>query len=122
MRAGFTLPECTHGLSKDSLHGPRADLLKVDAHPKHEIKNQNKELNSYIGEFVLTWSRRKFVSSTIALGITIFIKGGLLAPESISKLAMVIMSCQLLFINFLASFCHFSGLPYHFLYTKNHLE
>jgi hypothetical protein len=22
----------------------------------------------------------------------------------------------------LASFCHFSGLPYHFLYTKNHLE
>jgi hypothetical protein len=46
MRAGFALPECTRGLSKDSPHGPRADLLKVDAHPKHEIKNQNKELNS----------------------------------------------------------------------------
>jgi hypothetical protein len=120
MRAGFTLPECTHGLSRDSLRGPRANLLK--AHPKHEIKNQNKELNSYIGEFLLTWSRRKFVSSTVAPGITVFIKGGLLVPESISKSAMVIMSFQLLFIDFLASFCHFFGLPYHFLYTKNHLE
>jgi hypothetical protein len=41
-----------------------------------------------------------------------------LAPESISKSAMVIMSCQLLFIDFLSSFCHFFGLPYHFIYKK----
>jgi hypothetical protein len=79
-RAGFTLPECTCGLSKDSPRGPRADLLKVNTHPKNEMQRKNKELNSWIGEFVLTWSRRKFVSSTVAPGITVFIKGGLLAP------------------------------------------
>ena len=49
------------------------------------------------------------VSSTIAPRITIFSKGGLLAPESISKSTMVIMSWQLLFIYFLALFCHFFG-------------
>jgi hypothetical protein len=121
-QAGFALPECTRGLSRDSPRGPRADLFKVDAHAKKEMQSKIKELNRYIGEFVLTFSRRKFISSTIASGITIFIKGGLLAPDSISKSAMVIMSCQLLFIDFLASFCHFFGLPYHSLYTKNHLE
>jgi hypothetical protein len=72
--------------------------------------------------FVLTWSKQKFVSSTVAPKITIFGKGGLLAPESISISTMVIMSCQLLFIDFLASFFHFFGPPYQFLYTKNHLE
>jgi hypothetical protein len=46
MRAGFTLTECTCDLSKDSLRGPRADLLKVNAHPKNEIKRKIKELNS----------------------------------------------------------------------------
>jgi hypothetical protein len=51
-----------------------------------------------------------------------FYQGGLLALESISKSAMVIMSYQRLFIDFLASFCHFFGLPYHFLYPKKHLE
>jgi hypothetical protein len=45
-RESFTLPECTRGLSRDSLHGPRANLLKVDAHPKNEIKSKKKELNS----------------------------------------------------------------------------
>jgi hypothetical protein len=121
-QAGFTLPECTRGLSRDSPCGPRADLLKVDSHPKNKLKRKIEELNSYIGEFVLTWSKRKFVLSTIAPEIIVFSKGGLLAPESISKSAMVIMSCQLLFIDFLASFCHFFGLPYQFIYTKNHLE
>jgi hypothetical protein len=122
MQAGFTLPECTRILSRDNPHGPRADLLKVNAHPKNEIKCKIKELDGYIREFVLTWSKREFVSSTVAPGITIFIKGGLLAPKSISRSTMVIMRCQLLFIDFLASFCHFCGLPYQFLYTKNHLE
>jgi hypothetical protein len=121
-RADFTLPECTHGPSRDSPHVPRADFFKVDTHPKNELKDKIEELNSYIREFVLTWSKRKFVSSNVAPKITVFSKGGLLAPESISKSVMVIMSCQLLFIEFLASFCHFFGLPYQFLYTENHLE
>jgi hypothetical protein len=73
-------------------------------------------------EFVLTWSERKSVWSTIAPGIAIFGKGVLLAPQSISKSAMVIMSCQLLFIDFLASFCHPFGPFYQFRYTKNHSE
>jgi hypothetical protein len=73
-------------------------------------------------EFVLTWSERKSVWSTVAPGITICSKEGLLALESISKLAMVIMSCQLLFIGFLASFCHFFGPFYQFLYSKNRLD
>jgi hypothetical protein len=122
MRENFTLPECTCGLSRDIPHVPRANLFKVDAHLKNKLKNAIKVLNSYIREFVLTWSKQKFVSSTVAPGITIFGKGGLLAPEPISKSTMVIMSCQLLFIDFLASFCHFFGVPYQFLYTKNHLE
>ena len=121
-RVVFTLPECTRGLSWDSPHGPRDDLLKVNAPLKNETQCKNKDLKCKIREFVLTWSRQKFVSSTVAPGIATFDKGGLLAPESISKSTMVITSCQLLFIDFLASFCHFFGLPYHFLYTKNHLE
>jgi hypothetical protein len=44
--AVFTLPECTRGLSRDSPHGPRTNLLKIDAHPKNEMKRKNKELNS----------------------------------------------------------------------------
>jgi hypothetical protein len=52
----------------------------------------------------------------------IFGKGGLLAPESISKSAMVIMSCQLLFIDFLASFCHFFGPLISFFIPKTILS
>jgi hypothetical protein len=100
----------------------RANLFKVDAHPKHQLNNKIEVLNSKIREFVLTWSKQKFVSSIVAPEITVFGKGGLLAPESISKLAMVIMSYQLLFIDFLASFCHFFDRPYQVIYTKNHLE
>jgi hypothetical protein len=121
-RAEFTQPECTCSLSRDNPHGPRADLLKVNAPLKNETQCKNEDIKCKIREFVLTWSRQKFVSSIVAPGITAFDKGGLLAPKSISKSAMVIMSCQLLFIDFLASFCHFFGLPYHFLYTKKHLE
>jgi hypothetical protein len=46
MQEVFTLPECTSGMSRDNPRGPRADLLKVDAHPKNEMKRKNKELNS----------------------------------------------------------------------------
>jgi hypothetical protein len=120
--AEFTLPKCTRGLSRDSPHGPRADLLKVEAPLKNETQCTNKDMKCKTRDFVLTWSRQKFISSTVAPEITAFDKGGLLAPESISKSAMVIMSCQLLFIDFLASSCHFFDLPYHFLYTKNYLE
>jgi hypothetical protein len=45
-RADFTLPECTHGLSRDNPCVPMADLLKVDAHPKNERKFKIEELNS----------------------------------------------------------------------------
>jgi hypothetical protein len=96
--------------------------LRSTPPPKTHLKVINEVLNCKIREFVLTWSKQKSVSSTVAPGITIFGKGGLLAPESISKSAMVIMSCQLLFIDFLASFCHFFGPLYQFLYTKNHFE
>jgi hypothetical protein len=44
--AEFTLPEFTHGLSKDSSRGPRANLLKVDTHPKNKLKRKIEELNS----------------------------------------------------------------------------
>ena len=115
MCAFFTLPECTCGLFSNNPRGPRADLLKVDTPPKLETQSINKYLNCKRREFILTWSRQMVVSSTVAPGITAFDKGGLLAPESISRSAMVIMSYQLLFIDFLASFCHFFGLPYHFL-------
>jgi hypothetical protein len=121
-RGELTMPECTCGLSRDIPRGPRADLLRVDTPLKNETQCTNKDMKCNLREFVLTWSRPKFVSSTVASEITAFDKGGLLDPESISKLTTVIMSCQLLFIDFLASFCHFFGLPYHFLYTKNHLD
>jgi hypothetical protein len=100
------------GLSQDSPCLPRDDLFEVDAHPQNQIKTINEVLNNKIREFVLTWSKQKSVSSTVALGIMIFGKGGLLAPESVSKSTMVIMSCQLLFIDFLVSFCHFFGPLY----------
>jgi hypothetical protein len=116
------MPKCTHSLSRDSPRVPRAKFFKVDAHPKNKLKDKIEELNSYIRDFLLTWSKQKFVSSTVAPRITIFSKEGLLAPESISKSTMVIMSYRILFIGFLASFCHFFGLPYQYLYTKNHLE
>jgi hypothetical protein len=90
------------------------------ATPKSNPKTIKEGLKCKMGEFVLTWSEQKFVWSTVAPGIMISGKGGLLAPESISKSAMVIMSCQLLFIDFLASFCHPFGPFYQFLYTKNH--
>jgi len=95
---------------------------RATATPKTCPKTINKGLKCKIGEFVITWSKQKSVWSSVAPGIMIFSKGGILAPESISKSAMVIMSCQLLFIDFLASFCHFFGTPYQFLYIKNHLE
>jgi hypothetical protein len=112
----------TRELSLDNPRFPRAGLFEVDAHPQNQLNAINEVLNCKITEFVLTWSKQKSVSSIVAPGIMIFGKGGLLAPESISKSAMVIMSCQLLFIDFLASFCHFFGPFYQFLYTKNHLE
>jgi hypothetical protein len=121
-RVALALHAGTRGLSLDNPRLPRADLFEVDAHPQNQIKARNEVWNNNTREFVLTWSRQKSVSSTVAPRITIFGKGGLLAPESISKSAMVIMSCQLLFIDFLASFCHFFGPLYQFLYTKNHLE
>jgi hypothetical protein len=114
-RVEFTLPKCTCGLSSDSPRGPRADLLKVDSPQKNGTQSKNKYLKCNIRECVLTWSIQMVVSSTVAPKITTFIKGGFLAPESVSKLAMVIMSCQLLFIDFLASFCHFFGPLYQFL-------
>jgi predicted metal-dependent phosphoesterase TrpH len=120
--AALALRTGTRGLSLGSPRFPRADLFEVDAHPKNQIKERNEVWNNKTREFVLTWSKQKSVSSTVAHGITIFGKGGLLALESISKSAMVIMSCQLLFIDFLPSFCHFFGPLYQFLYTKNHLE
>ena len=81
MHVEFTLPECTHVLSRDSPRGPRADLLKVDSRLKNETQCKNKDIKCRIREFVLTWSRQKFVSSTVAPEITIFGKGVLLAPE-----------------------------------------
>jgi hypothetical protein len=57
MWAEFTLPECTRGLSRDSPHGPGADLLKVDAPLKNETQCKNKDMKCKIREFVLTWSR-----------------------------------------------------------------
>jgi hypothetical protein len=36
-RACFTLHACTRGLSLDNLRVPRADLFKVDAHPKNNL-------------------------------------------------------------------------------------
>jgi hypothetical protein len=121
-RVGLGLHAGTYGLSLDSPRFPRANLFEVDAHPQNQLKARNEVLNNKTRDFVLTWSKQKSVSSTVAPRIMIFGKGGLLAPESISKSAMVIMSCQLLFIDFLASFCHFFGPLYQFLYTKNHLE
>jgi hypothetical protein len=111
-RAALALRAGTYGLSLDSSRFPRADLFEVNAHPQNQIKERNEVCNNKTREFVLTWSKHKSVSSTVAPEITIFGKGGLLAPESISKSAMVIMSCQLLFIDFLASFCHFFGPLY----------
>jgi hypothetical protein len=73
-------------------------------------------------DFVLTWSKQKSIWSTVAPGITICSKRGLLAPESISKSAMVIMSCQPLFIEFLASFCHHFGPFVSFFIPKIILE
>jgi hypothetical protein len=93
---------------------------RATATPKSNLKTIKQVLKCKMGEFVLTWSEQKFVWSTVAPRIAISGKGGLLAPESISKSAMVIMSCQLLFIDFLASFCHPFGPFYQFLYTKNH--
>jgi hypothetical protein len=65
------------------------------------------DLQCKMGEFVLTWSRRIVVSSTVAPIISTFFRGGLLAPESISKLKMVIMSYQRLFIEFFGIFLSF---------------
>jgi hypothetical protein len=93
---------------------------RATATPPNNQKTSINVLKCKMREFVLTWSEQKSVWSTVAPGITICSKGGLLAPESISKSAMVIMSCQLLFIDFLASFCHPFGPFYQFLYTKNH--
>jgi hypothetical protein len=109
-------------LSLDNPRLPRANLFEVDAHPQTQKQTINEVLKYKIREFVLTWSKQNSVSSIVAPEITIFGKGGLLAPELISKSAMVIMSCQLLFIDFLASFCHFFGPLYQFIYTKNHFE
>jgi hypothetical protein len=64
--AGFALHACTRGLSLDSPRVPRADLFEVDAHPKNKLNAKMEVLNSYIREFVLTWSKQKFVSSTVA--------------------------------------------------------
>jgi hypothetical protein len=94
--------------------------LRATTTPPTHSKMIKEVLKCKMREFVLTWSERKSVWSNVAPGITICSKGGLLAPESISKSAMVIMSCQLLFIEFLASFCHPFGPFYQFLYTKNH--
>jgi hypothetical protein len=121
-RVALALRAGIRGLSLDSPRFPRADFFEVDAHPQTQKQTTIEVLKCKIREFVLTWSKQKSVSSTVAPGITMFGKGGLLAPESISKSAMVIMSCQLLFIDFLASFCHFFGPLYQFLYTKNHFE
>jgi hypothetical protein len=77
--AVFSLPECTCGLSLDSLHGPRADLLRVDGPPKHEIKCIKKDLICKRRDFILTWSKQMVVSSTEAPGINSFHKGVVLA-------------------------------------------
>jgi hypothetical protein len=108
-RVALALRVGTRGLSLDIPHLLRADRLEVDAHPQTHKKTSNEVLKCKTRGFVLTWSKQKSVSSTVALGITIFGKGGLLALESISKSAMVIMSCQLLCIDFLASFVTFLG-------------
>jgi hypothetical protein len=91
--AGLALHTGTHGLSLDNPCLPRADLFEVDAHPQNQLKAINEVLNNKTREFVLTWSKQKSISSTVAPRITIFGKGGLLSRESISKSAMVIMSC-----------------------------
>jgi hypothetical protein len=44
-RAAFTMPKCTRGLSKDNPRVPRADLFKVDTHPKNELNDKIEELN-----------------------------------------------------------------------------
>jgi hypothetical protein len=121
-RAILTLCAGTRGLSLDSPQVTRADLFEVDAHPQTQKQTIIEIWKCKMKEFVLTWSEQKSVWSTVAPGITIFGKGVLLAPQSISKSAMVIMSCQLLFIDFLASFCHPFSPFYLFLYTKNHFE
>jgi hypothetical protein len=46
MWADFTLPECTRGLSRDNPRVPRADLFRVDAHPKNKLKTKIEVLNS----------------------------------------------------------------------------
>jgi hypothetical protein len=45
-RENFTLPECTSDLSRDSPCVPRADLFKVDAHPKNKLNNKIEVLNN----------------------------------------------------------------------------
>jgi hypothetical protein len=42
----FTLPKCTHGLSRDNPCVPRADLFKIDAHTKNKLNNEIEVLTS----------------------------------------------------------------------------
>jgi hypothetical protein len=55
-------------------------------------------LKDKMRNFVLTWSKQKSVWSTVAPGISICSEGVFLAPETLFKSAIVIMSCQPLFI------------------------
>jgi hypothetical protein len=45
-RADFTLPKCTRSLSRDSPGVPRANLFKINAHPKDKLNNEIEVLNS----------------------------------------------------------------------------